>query len=73
MEFSSAPRLRTVGSFRVTTLAPALALCASCSSARAQNVLTAEQMQIEDTVKTIFAAALADDVAMLNTAIAPDF
>jgi ketosteroid isomerase-like protein len=36
-------------------------------------VLTAEQTQIVDRVKTIFAAALTDDVAMLNTAIAPDF
>jgi hypothetical protein len=30
-------------------------------------------MQIVDAVKTIFAAAQTDDVAMLNTAIAPDF
>jgi hypothetical protein len=29
-------------------------------------------MQIVDTVKTIFAAFLTDDVAMLNTVIAPD-
>jgi ketosteroid isomerase-like protein len=34
--------------------------------------LTADQMQIVDTVKTIFAAFLTDDVAMLNTVIAPD-
>jgi hypothetical protein len=30
-------------------------------------------MQIVDTVKTIFATFLTDDVAMLNTVIAPDF
>jgi len=57
----------------LTALALALALSASFSSARAQRVLTAEQTQIEDTVKTIFAAAQTDDVAMLRTAIAPDF
>jgi hypothetical protein len=57
----------------LTTLALALTLSTSFSNARAQKVLTAEQTQIVDTVKTIFAAALTDDVAMLNTAIAPDF
>ena len=57
----------------VTTLALALTLSTSFSNARAQKVLAAEQTQIVDTVKTIFAAALTDDVAMLNTAIAPDF
>ena len=57
----------------LTTLALALTLSTSFSNARAQKVLTAEQTQIIDTVKTIFAAALTDDVAMLNTAIAPDF
>jgi hypothetical protein len=57
----------------LTTLALALALPASFSNARAQKVLEAEQTQIVDAVKTIFAAAQTDDVAMLNTAISPDF
>jgi hypothetical protein len=57
----------------LTTLALALTLSTSFSNAGAQKVLAAEQTQIVDTVKTIFVAALTDDVAMLNTSIAPDF
>jgi ketosteroid isomerase-like protein len=56
-----------------TTLALALAFSANLPNASAQKVLTADQMQIIDTVKTIFAAALTDDVAMLNRVVAPDF
>jgi hypothetical protein len=57
----------------LTTLVLAVALSASFSNARAQKFLAADQTQIVDTVKTIFAAALTDDVTMLDTVIAPDF
>lgn len=35
--------------------------------------LMADQTQIVDTVKTVFAAALTDDITLLNTVIVPDF
>src|ERR1700742_4878061 len=63
------PRIRVP----LTTLALAFTISLSFSNARAQKVLTTEQTQIVGTMKTIFASALTDDVAMLNTAIAPDF
>src|SRR5258707_1866689 len=57
----------------LTTLVIALAYSANASNAIAQKFLTADQTQIVDTVKTIFAAAMTDDVTILNTVIAPDF
>jgi ketosteroid isomerase-like protein len=56
-----------------TTVALALAFSANLSNASAQKFLTADEMQIVGTVKTIFVAFLTDDFAMLNTVIAPDF
>jgi hypothetical protein len=56
-----------------TTLALTLALSANLPNASAQKVLTADQTQIVDAVKTIFTAAQTDDVAMLNRVVAPDF
>jgi len=58
---------------RLATLAFALTLSASFSNARAQRALKADQTQIVDTVKTVFAAALTDDITLLNTVIVPDF
>jgi ketosteroid isomerase-like protein len=56
------------------TIAIALMLSASLSTARAQQKhLTAEQTQIADTVSTIFIAARADDVAKFDSVIASDF
>jgi ketosteroid isomerase-like protein len=56
------------------TIAIALMLSASISTARAQQKhLTAEQTQIADTVSTIFIAARADDVAKFDSVIASDF
>jgi hypothetical protein len=46
---------------------------ASVSTARAQQKLTAEQTQIVDTVGTIFSAVGAEDIAKLDSVIAPDF
>jgi hypothetical protein len=57
----------------LTTLTLAIALSATFSNARAQKSLTPDQTQIVDTVKTVFAVALTDDVARLNTVIAPAF
>jgi ketosteroid isomerase-like protein len=52
----------------------ATAFALAFSSARAQQKLaTADQTQIVDTVKTIFTAALADDVAKFDSVVAPDF
>lgn len=51
----------------------ALALSASFSNANAQKTLTADQTQIVETVQTVFAAAQADDITMLDTVIARDF
>ena len=56
-----------------TTVALVLAFSVNLANASAQKFLTADQVQIVDTVKTIFAAAQTDDVAMLNTVVAPDF
>ena len=51
-----------------------LMLSTSISTARAQQrPLTSEQTQIVDTVRTIFVAARADDVAKFDSIIAPDF
>jgi ketosteroid isomerase-like protein len=51
-----------------------LALSANPITARAQQKpLTADQAQIVDTVNTIFAAALTDDVAKFDSVIAPGF
>lgn len=51
-----------------------LMLSTSISTARAQQKpLTSEQKQIVDTVRTIFVAARADDVAKFDSIIAPDF
>ena len=58
---------------RLATLAFALALSASFSNAKAQKSLMADQTQIVDAVKTVFAAALTDDTRLLNTVIVPDF
>ena len=58
---------------RLATLAFALAVSASFSNARAQKSLMADQTQIVDTVKTVFAAALTDDITLLNTVIVPEF
>jgi Domain of unknown function (DUF4440) len=55
------------------TLALALAFSTNLPNASAQKVLTADQTQIVDTVKTIFTAMQTDDGAMLNRAVAPDF
>jgi ketosteroid isomerase-like protein len=52
----------------------ALGVSPNVSTARAQQKsLTSEQKQIVDTVSTIFAAAHADDVAKLDSVIAPGF
>ena len=56
-----------------TTLALALAFSANLPNASAQKVLTADQTQIVDAVKTIFTAVQTDDVALLNRVVAPDF
>ena len=65
---SSLPRVA------LATIAIALMLSASISTARAQQKhLTAEQTQIADTVSTIFIAARADDVAKFDSVIASDF
>jgi Domain of unknown function (DUF4440) len=56
-----------------TTFALALAFSANLSNASAQKLLKADQTQIVDTVKTIFAAFQTDDVGLLNTVIAPGF
>jgi ketosteroid isomerase-like protein len=51
-----------------------LALSANPITARAQQKpLTADQARIVDTVNTIFAAALTDDVAKFDSVIAPGF
>jgi hypothetical protein len=51
-----------------------LALSANPIAARAQQKsLTVDQARIVDTVSTIFAAALTDDVAKFDSVIAPDF
>jgi ketosteroid isomerase-like protein len=51
-----------------------LALSANPITARAQQKpLTADQVRIVDTVNTIFAAALRDDVAKFDSVIAPGF
>jgi hypothetical protein len=56
------------------TVAFALVFSASISTVRAQqNLLTAEQTQIVDTVSTIFTAARADDLAEFDSVIASDF
>jgi hypothetical protein len=57
----------------LTTLALTLAFSANLPNASAQKALTADQTQIVDKVQTIFAAALTNDVAMLNRVVAPDF
>jgi hypothetical protein len=51
----------------------ALALFASFSNAEAQQTLTADQTQIVDTVKTVFAAAKTDNVALFNTVVGRNF
>ncbi|HMF76177.1 MAG TPA: nuclear transport factor 2 family protein [Bryobacteraceae bacterium] len=52
----------------------ALLFSAIASTARAQQKpVTADQKQIVDTVSTIFAAALSDDVAKFDSVIAPGF
>lgn len=56
---------------KVTILA--LALFVSVSNASAQRILTADQQQIVDTVKTLFAATQTDDTKLFNTVIARDF
>jgi ketosteroid isomerase-like protein len=48
-------------------------LSASISTASAQQKLTVEQMQIVDTVSTLFAAARADDLAKFDSVITSDF
>jgi len=58
---------------RVPLTILALALFASFSNARAQKTLSADQTQIVDTVKTVFTAAQADDIALFDTVIARDF
>ena len=51
-----------------------LAFSANPITARAQQKpLTADQARVVDTVSTIFAAALTDDVAKFDSVIAPDF
>jgi hypothetical protein len=56
------------------TTALSLAFSANAVPARAQQKLvTADQAQIVDTVSTIFAAALKDDVAKFDSVIASDF
>ena len=51
-----------------------LMLSTSILTARAQQrPLTSEQTQVVDTVRTIFVAARADDVAKFDSIIAPDF
>jgi ketosteroid isomerase-like protein len=56
------------------TTALSLAFSANAVPARAQQKLvTADQAQIVDTVSTIFAAALKDDVAKFDSVIAPNF
>ncbi|HET6180358.1 MAG TPA: hypothetical protein VFE61_25795, partial [Candidatus Sulfotelmatobacter sp.] len=56
-----------------TAVALVLAFFANLSNASVQKVPTVDPTQIIDTVKTIFAALQADDVAMLNNVVAPDF
>ena len=52
----------------------ALGFSPNVSPARAQQKsLTPDQMQIVDTVSTIFSAVGAEDIAKLNSVIAPDF
>jgi hypothetical protein len=56
------------------TIGVALMLSASISPARAQQrSLTPEQAQVVDTVRTIFVAAKADDVAKFDSVLAPNF
>jgi hypothetical protein len=56
----------------VATLVVSLFSSASLHTARAQQKpLTADQEQIVDTVRTIFAAVRADDVAKFDSVIAP--
>ncbi len=51
-----------------------LAFSANPTTARAQQkLLAADQARIVDTVSTIFAAALTDDVAKFDSVVAPDF
>ena len=58
----------------VATTALALMLSANPVPARAQQKLvTTDQAQIVDTVRTIFIAARADDVAKFDSVIAPNF
>jgi hypothetical protein len=58
----------------LATLVLALMFSANASSARAQQkLITADQKQIVDTVSTVFAAALKDDVAKFDSVIASDF
>ncbi len=60
---------------RTALVAIALAVCfANIPTAGAQQkLLTADQIQIVNTVSMIFTAARTDDVAMFDSVIAPDF
>ena len=60
---------------RTALVAIALAVCfANIPAAGAQQkLLTADQIQIVNTVSMIFTAARTDDVAMFDSVIAPDF
>jgi len=59
---------------RLIAVTLVLALSANPITARAQQKpLTADQARIVDTVNTIFAAALTDDVAKFDSVIAPGF
>src|SRR5260370_9475095 len=58
----------------LVTIAFALVFSANVSTARAQQkLLTADQAQIVNTVRMIFAAARTDDVAKFDSVIASDF
>jgi ketosteroid isomerase-like protein len=58
----------------LAALASILLVATKLSAASAQEKhLTTDQKQIVDTVSTIFTAARADDVAMFDSVIAPDF
>jgi hypothetical protein len=61
---------------RIVLTAVALALMFSVNVLTAsaqQNLVTSDQTQIIDTVRTIFTAASTDDVAKFDSAIAPNF
>jgi Domain of unknown function (DUF4440) len=64
------PQLRTA--LIAVTLVMAFAANPITASAQ-QKLLTADQSRIVDTVSTIFAAALTDDVAKFDSVIAPGF